>query len=163
MISVLFVCRGNICRSPALQAVLESIVQKNGKQDDYMIDSAGIDKWFLGDDPDSRMQHVANKEGIVLRHKAKVFEDNDFYQHDYIFAVNHDIYAYLLSIVPTKKMQNKIYMATDFSEKHKDKEIADPYYGSKPNFEKVFTMIKETAQSIYEHLEKQIEKKKQAK
>lgn len=154
MISVLFVCRGNICRSPALQAVFEDIVQKKNKSGKYQVDSAGIDSWFLGDEPDSRMQKVANQKGIYMHHKARILEDNDFYQFDYILAVNHDIHSYLISKAPTKKMKDKIYLATEFSSTHKDEEILDPYYGSFLNFERVFAYIEEIAGSIYEFLER---------
>ncbi|GAB4191256.1 MAG: hypothetical protein Tsb0015_13010 [Simkaniaceae bacterium] len=138
---------------------MQDVVQKHNKESNYLVESAGIDSWFLGDDPDPRMKKIANQHGIFMRHKARLFQDNDFYQYDYIFAVNHDIYSYLLSRVPTKEMQNKIFLATDFSTLYKDEEIPDPYYGNQINFEKVFTMIKETASSIFDYLENKVEKK----
>ncbi len=153
MKSILFVCSGNICRSPALQAVLQDIVIKHRKQEQYLIDSAGIDSWFVGDAPDSRMQKVLADHGITVQHQARVVEKNDFYQYDYLFAVNHDVYVFLRSLAPTKEMQDKVHLATAFYEHHLGEEIPDPYDGNEINFRHVYQLISNVAESIFHHLE----------
>ena len=148
MISVLFVCAGNICRSPALQACFE----KRASEEEFYVDSCGISSSFLGADPDRRMQEVANKRGIILKHKAKVFQDSYIDQFDYIIVATHEICEYLNRTFPKS---GKIFLATEFSSHYNGKDIPDPYYDKAKGFEVVFDYVEDCAAGLYNYIQKE--------
>ncbi|MCH9630685.1 MAG: putative low molecular weight protein-tyrosine-phosphatase [Chlamydiia bacterium] len=152
MISVLFVCFGNICRSPALHGFFEERIKKSKKQSDYHVESCGIGAHFAGSDMDARMSKVSEKRGVYFSHKAITFEDAFFSAYDYIFVVTNEIKEYLQESAP-KGACEKIYLATHFSKHYKDEEIPDPYYGGEGGFEKVLNMVEDSVDGILEHLE----------
>ena len=143
MKSILFVCMGNICRSPALQATLETL------SDEFHVESCGMGSWFLGEEADKRMRHAAHSRVIEINHKAQIFQQSFFEIFDYIFAVDQNILDELQSMAPNK---SKIYLATHFSEKYKDQDIPDPYYLGNAGFEHVMDMIEDSCKGILNHI-----------
>ena len=158
MISVLFVCFGNICRSPALHGFFEALIKKNHKQDAYHVESCGIGAHFAGQDMDARMQKMSEKKGVHFNHKVVTFEGAFFSAYDYIFVVTNEIKHYLEESAP-EKTSEKISLATHFSKYYKDEEIPDPYYGGDDGFEKVLNMVEDSVEGIFEHLESSQTKK----
>jgi len=148
MISILMVCSGNICRSPALAAVLQKLVHEKGLADRIFIDSCAVTPSFLGAPADPRMVAAAHKRGVHIDHKAKIFEEAYFKIFDSIYAVDHEVLKTLLALASTDEERAKIHLATEFSAHYKDKEMPDPYFDGEAGFEQIMEMSEEIAQGI---------------
>lgn len=148
MISILFVCAGNICRSPALAAVLQKLVNEKGLTDRVFIDSCAVTPSFLGAPADPRMVAAAHKRGVHIDHKAKIFEEAYFKVFNHIFAVDHEVLKTLQSLAHTDEERAKIHLVNEFSTTYKDKEMADPYFDGEAGFEKIMDISEEIAQGI---------------
>lgn len=146
-VSVLFVCMGNICRSPALAAVLQQLAMMKGVADKLDIDSSGLTTYYLGKQADLRISLAAEKKGVKIDHIAQVFETSDFQRFDYIFAVNHEVKE-LLTHLSSEKDRKKIFLATHFASKYKDMEVPDPFYMGPDAFDHVLEMAFDACQGI---------------
>ncbi len=157
MVRVLFVCMGNICRSPSAQGVFEHMVHNAGLQQQIKIDSAGTHAYHIGEAPDPRSQAVASKRGIDLsQQKGRRVDAQDFQQYDYILAMDEDNLAELLHACPSAQ-QNKVALFLSYADPKKTQEtsVPDPYYGGDQGFEKVFDLIDLAAQGLLSHIQKQ--------
>jgi protein-tyrosine phosphatase len=140
-VKVLFVCMGNICRSPTAHGVFEHLVKQENLSHEIEIDSAGTHAYHVGEQPDSRARDTAEKRGIQLEHlRARKVKDDDFAYYDYILAMDTDNLANLQKNCPPE-YQNKISLFLDFAPHHPLDEVPDPYYGGKKGFENVFDMV----------------------
>jgi protein-tyrosine phosphatase len=148
MTKILFVCLGNICRSVALQAVLAHLAKQEGLEGNLYVDSCGLGWWHIGEDPDFRIAQILREKGIELEHKAREIESSDFDTFDYIIAATKEILRDLQNFAQTESRKKKIYLACDFSEKHKGEDMPDPYYGNKGDFEKIVTLSEEISKGI---------------
>ena len=153
MIRVLFVCLGNICRSPALEATLRQYVDAKGLEDEIQVDSCGIGSWFLNSKADPHIIEAAQRRGIVIRSRAKLFSKDFFNQFNYIFAVDNRVVDMLKSMAPSKKMAAKVCLATKFAEKHAGGEMPDPYLGGERGFEMTMEIAEDACSGILEFLE----------
>ena len=149
MNSILFVCVGNICRSPALKGVLEHLLKK--KDIAAYVESCGLQATFLGNSPDRRMQDVAEKHGVALENKAKIFEMSYFDQFDAIFCVTEEVLNAVQHMAHTSVHRQKVYLATHFSKLYKDEPIPDPYYNGDEGFKYVWSIIEDSCQGILDH------------
>jgi protein-tyrosine phosphatase len=147
MISILFVCLGNICRSPALEATLKKLVQEKNLTEKILVDSCAVTPSFLGAPADPRMVAAANKRGVHIDHKAKLFEEEYFKAFNYIFAVDHEVLKVLQEMAPENE-KGRLHLATEYSTAYKDKDLSDPYFDGEPGFETIMDMSQEIAQSI---------------
>lgn len=129
---------------------MEHLFEEKGIQG--YIESCGLHATFLGNPPDRRMQEGATKRGITLENRAKVFEATYFDQFDAIFCVTNDVLNAVKAMAHTQEHQQKIYLATAFSEKFKGEEIPDPYFGGDKGFEYAWEMIEESCQGILKAL-----------
>ncbi len=152
MISILIVCAGNICRSPALAAALQKLVQEKGLAEKVFVDSCAVTPSFLGAPADPRMVAAAHKRGVHIDHKAKIFEEAYFKVFDHILAVDHEVLKVLQTKAPSDAERAKIHLATEFSDAHKDKDLPDPYFDGEAGFETIMDMSQEIAQSIFSKL-----------
>lgn len=148
MKGILFVCIGNICRSPSLHGFLEDLLKKKGLNDLFHIESCAIDSYHIGENVDKRMQSAAFQRNVHLSHKAILLEPAFFYAFDYIFAATKEIKTYLEELSPNDQCMQKIYLATHFSKKFKDQDIPDPYFGKERGFEQVLDIIEECCDGI---------------
>jgi protein-tyrosine phosphatase len=139
MKKILFVCLGNICRSPAAEGVMKRVVEENGLEDEFFIDSAGVGAWHAGELPDSRMRAAARNRGLILSSRARQVKRNDFYEFDLIVTMDKNNYADCSSIRPPDGKAELRPMG-DFMEEN---EVPDPYYGGASGFEKVLDMLGE--------------------
>ena len=145
----LFVCSGNICRSPALQGVLEHLLAEKGT--DAYVDSCGTHGTFLGNSPDRRMQEVANANGVTLKTRAKVFERANFDQFDYIFCVNEETMQAVQAMATSEQEENKVMLATQFSKNYHNLPIPDPYFGGEEGFNEVWNFVEDACRGILKH------------
>lgn len=153
MPAVLFVCLGNICRSPAAEHMLRQMAEKNHRQD-LVVDSCGLGDWYLGATPDERMASAAQTRGMTITGRAKKFEPEYLDQFDYILAVDNEIVHHLYRYAKTPAQKAKIRLITEFSEFYKGEEIPDPYYSGEAGFELVLDMLEDSCKGLLEHLGK---------
>ncbi len=153
--SVLFVCLGNICRSPTAHALFEHLVQREGLQDRIQIDSAGTGGWHIGKGPDSRAQAFAAKRGYDMAHlRAREVSPEDFASHDLILAMDKDNKANLLAICPPEH-RHKVRMFLEFAEGVSHQEVPDPYYGGDEGFELVLDLVERACVGLLQYLRAQ--------
>jgi len=149
---ILFVCMGNICRSPTAEGSFRSIVLKQELSDFFEIDSAGTHAYHIGNPPDSRSQQTARKYGIDLSNqKARQVHEIDFYYYDYIIAMDTDNIQILRSIRPADS-QSQIKLLLDYLPDTSFQSVPDPYFEGK--FDEVFEMIYAACASFLENLVK---------
>lgn len=147
---VLFICAGNICRSPALKGILESIFKQRNVP--AYIESCGLHSFFLGSFPDKKMQSVAKAHGLFLDNQAKLFEDTYFDQFDWIFCATQEILESIQHMAHQKEFLSKLYLATHFSKTHEGQDIPDPYFEGDQGFNSVWEMMEEACQGIADAL-----------
>ncbi len=147
MIRVLYVCMGNICRSPALAAVLQDLVHKQGLDSEFFIDSSALTSFYLGCQVDERTRRAGLRRGIVIEHIAKLFQESDFQKFDYIFAADKEILSILKNIAPLKR-KVKILLTTAYSEHFKNEEILDPYYAEENSFDQVMEIAEDSCKGF---------------
>jgi len=149
---VLFVCMGNICRSPTAEGAFRSIVLKQKLSDFFEIDSAGTHAYHIGNPPDSRSQQTARKYGVDLSNqRARKVNESDFYYYDYIIAMDTDNIEILRSIRPTNS-QSQIKLLLDYLPDVSIQSVPDPYFEGK--FDEVFRMVYTACTSFLENLVK---------
>ncbi|MES9900158.1 MAG: low molecular weight protein-tyrosine-phosphatase [Sedimenticola sp.] len=149
-IKVLFVCMGNICRSPTAHGVFEGMVKSEGLGDRIEVDSAGTHAYHVGNPPDNRAQQTALGRGFDLSsQRARQASSEDFLLFDYILAMDKDNYANLAAISPGGEMRAELKLFMDFTSGFfKAREVPDPYYGGDQGFEKVFDMVEEASRGL---------------
>jgi protein-tyrosine phosphatase len=153
-LSVLFVCMGNICRSPTAEAVFRSYVEKAGLGEHIQIDSAGTHDYHVGDAPDARAQRAARQRGYEMSMlRGRQVEVEDFDRFDYVLAMDN------LNLVTLERMrpedaQSHLGLLLDFARNHPEHEVPDPYYGAGDGFERVLDMVEDAAQGLLQHIRK---------
>lgn len=141
MVKVIFVCSGNICRSPTAEGVFRALVEGEGLSDKIEIDSAGTGSWHQGERSDPRSVEVARERGIDLSMiRARQIDQNDFSECDYILAMDGANYTSLNRSSPDGQ-QSKITMFLDFAPQLGEREVPDPYYGGPGGFDHVLDLI----------------------
>jgi len=153
-VSVLFVCMGNICRSPTAHAVFRQQVFEAGLTDQFEIDSAGTHAYHIGNLPDARAMATAHQRGIAMDDlRAREVSAEDFGQFDYILAMDADNLRLLQASCPKDKAQRLSLMldwATGWGE-----EVPDPYYGGDSGFEQVFDMLTDACRGLLHYITSQ--------
>ena len=138
-IKILFVCMGNICRSPTAEGTFYSQMQKRGVQDLFEVDSAGTHAYHIGEQPDSRSQVAAHKYNVDLSsQRARQVHESDFYHYDYIFAMDTSNLADLQDMCPLEH-QYKLALMLDNIPQNNGKGVPDPYFEGR--FDDVFEML----------------------
>ncbi len=151
---VLFVCLGNICRSPAAQGIFEHIVKENGMQDRIGADSAGIYGGHSGAHPDRRMRTAALYRGYGLSHSARQVRGYDFPEFDLIVAMDDQNYEDLMHLAPTVEDSRKIVRMASYLKEHRISYIPDPYYMGSEGFSLVLDLLEEGCRNLYESIVK---------
>ena len=150
MMRILFVCLGNICRSPAAEAVLRA--KALAREVDLYIESAGTGGWHQGDPADARMIRAAARRGYRLdHHRARQVTLADFYEFDMLLAMDLRNHSDLLAIAPPNR-ECDIRLFLDFADTQ-TRETPDPYYGGDRGFDRVLDLLEEGADAFLEHLE----------
>lgn len=152
-VQVLFVCMGNICRSPTAEGVFRHIVEEEGLADKIGIDSAGTHAYHVGEKPDPRARETALQRGIDLSTlRARRVLAEDFATFDYILAMDEDNYAGLSSICPAG-MEAKLHLFLSFAPGLRETEVPDPYYGGQHGFDRVFDMVAEASRGLLQDIQ----------
>lgn len=152
---ILFVCLGNICRSPSAEAVFKGLVQNKEMSDKFEIDSAGTYGYHEGEPADRRMQSHAVKRGYNLTSISRSFDPiTDWDRFDYILAMDSSNLSDLKDMARNSDDLQKLFLMTDFSKNYKYNEVPDPYYGGEKGFELVLDLLEDASQGFYSFLEK---------
>jgi len=154
MYKLLFVCLGNICRSPSAENIMRYLIEKEGLSDEIICDSAGTASYHIGSPPDRRMRSAAEARGIKLEGKARQFHPDDFEKYDLILAMDRDNYWSIISLDPHKKYRDKIKMMCDYGKQYKDTEVPDPYYGGAEGFNYVIDLLLDSCAGLLETIVK---------
>lgn len=152
MVAVLFVCLGNICRSPAAEGVLKHMAAKDGV--DLVVESCGMGDWHIGHLPDERMRDASMTRGIVLSSKARQFQRSFFDRFDYILVSDHEVLNHLYRYADDPGHKAKIHLMTAFSPSYKGQEIPDPYYLGSAAFDLVLDMLEDSCEGLLKAIEK---------
>lgn len=153
---LLFVCLGNICRSPSAENIMSHLIAQKGWQDKIICDSAGTSSYHIGSPPDRRMRAAAQKRGIELRGEARQFEKADFAEFDLILAMDRENYQNICAIAPQKGDRDKVRLMCDFATNHPDQEVPDPYYGGADGFNYVIDLLLDACEGLLQEVEKTI-------
>jgi len=148
MVKVLFVCMGNICRSPTAEGVFRHIVKQSGLQDHIHIDSAGTHAYHVGEPPDARAQLAASRRQFDLSdQRARKVSADDFHQFDYVLAMDRSNYAELDIICPPGQ-QTKLRLFLEYADNFEEREVPDPYYGGDQGFEHVLDLVEDASRGL---------------
>ena len=154
--SVLFVCMGNICRSPTAEGVFRKHVSDAGLHDDIHSDSAGTHAYHTGEPSDRRAQAAASRRGFSLEGIcARRVTDEDYEHFDYVLAMDEDNLIALKERAPDTH-RYKVRLFLDFAESSREKEVPDPYYGGSAGFERVLDLVEEASRGLLETLRREI-------
>lgn len=150
---MLFVCLGNICRSPAAEGVFRQIVDENNASDRFIIDSAGTGGYHIGQLPDRRMRVHARRRGLELTHRCRQVEVEDFDNFDLIIGMDASNLANLRRMAPSVEAARKIHsMAEYFSPGARYDHVPDPYYEGAEGFELVLDLLADGCRNLYERI-----------
>ena len=154
-IKVLFVCMGNICRSPTAQGVFEKLVNDEALSDRIIIDSAGTHAYHVGEPPDARASQAALQRGVDLsEQQARKVNEGDFYEFDYVLAMDSSNYADLSELCSPEE-RARLHLFLDFAQGIGSKEVPDPYYGGATGFERVLDLIEEASTGLLAEIRQQ--------
>jgi protein-tyrosine phosphatase len=153
-IRVLFVCLGNICRSPAGENVLRHLAAQRGLAERLEIDSAGTAGWHAGKAPDARMVAAAKDRGITMLGRARQARVRDFAEWDYLFAMDRSNLADLRKLqAQCPGARAKLLLFCELCEVHDEEEVPDPYYGGRDGFDRVLDLLEDGCGAFLDRLE----------
>ena len=152
-IRVLFICMGNICRSPVAEGVFRRMLEGVGLSEKIHVDSAGTHAYRIGAPPDTRSQATALRRGVDLRHlRARRVTVADFAEFDYLLAMDRDNFEDLLELCQDPALRHRVRLFLDFAPHLPEQEVPDPYYGGPGGFDRVMDLIEEAAQGLLLHI-----------
>jgi protein-tyrosine phosphatase len=153
-VKVLFVCMGNICRSPTAHGVFQSLLDEKGIGGSIQVDSAGTHSYHIGSPPDLRSQAMAQSRGVDLTGlRARRFVTTDFTEFDYLLGMDHANLADMLALKPDATGA-RVKLMLDYSDRFEQQEIPDPYFGE-DGFDLVFDMIDDAARGLLRDIRSQ--------
>lgn len=152
---VLFVCLGNICRSPTAEGVFRVLAARQGVHAISLVDSAGTASYHIGDPPDSRSQRAALERGYDLSQlRARAVQPDDFHDFDFILAMDRANLQALQAMAPSHH-RARIELLLDYARAAGVVEVPDPYYGQREDFERVLDLVEQGAEGLLAHLREQ--------
>jgi protein-tyrosine phosphatase len=153
MVRVLFVCMGNICRSPLAQGVFEDLVRREGLEEEVFVDSAGTGRWHVGSLPDERAQRSASSRGLDLStQRARQVTPDDCQSFDYILTMDEENYRVVSALC--RKGGAEVRPFLDYAPDRFETEVPDPYYGGSDGFEHVLDLVEEASEGLLEEIKK---------
>lgn len=152
---LLFVCLGNICRSPSAEGIMNYLLQQEQLTHAFQCDSAGTSGFHIGAAPDRRMAAAGLRQGIVLTGNSRQVQPEDFANFDLILAMDRQNYEDLVTLNPDSHYASKIRLMCDFCTEHTDKNVPDPYYGGASGFDYVIDLLMDACQGLLHELQQQ--------
>ncbi len=144
--SILFVCLGNICRSPAAEAIFLSLIKEKDIEDKFIVDSAGTGSWHVGKDADQRMRLAASKRDIFIKSKARQINKEDLEKFNYILTMDNSNFDNVMKIRNRENLSNfsKIIRIQEFASSFSEKEVPDPYFDGDDGFDYVLDILEDS-------------------
>ena len=151
---LLFICLGNICRSPAAHAVMQHMGDKAHLDNLFSIDSAGIGSWHVGQLPDRRMRELGARRGYLVNHRVRQFDcHTDFDRFDYIIVMDDDNYLDITQQATNDQQRSKVLKMKDYFVTYRgSNSVPDPYYGDAKDFERALDLIEDGCRGLLDHL-----------
>jgi protein-tyrosine phosphatase len=150
---ILFVCMGNICRSPTAEGVMRALLREAGLEDRVEIDSAGTGGWHAGEPPDARATEAAHRRGVTLAGAARQIVPEDFERFDLIVAMDRENLRGLLAVAPDEEAAEKVRLLREFDPgAGGDLDVPDPYYGGERGFETVLDHVQAACRGLLAEL-----------
>ena len=152
--NILFVCLGNICRSPAAEGVFKQKIKDRDLENLFIVDSAGTGGWHVGNLADPRMRETALSRGIELTSRSRKIEESDLYKFDHILVMDNDNLSAVRSLIQDKShtVHSKIELLLSYSKDSTLEEVPDPYYGGKNGFDKVLDLLDDAIDGLIDSL-----------
>jgi protein-tyrosine phosphatase len=150
-IRLLFVCMGNICRSPTAEGVMRSLVREAGLDREIELDSAGTGGWHAGAPPDERATVAAGRRGVTLEGAARQVHPGDFERYDLLLAADRENLAELRALAPSEAARAKVRLLREFdpdSAGAPDLDVPDPYYGGPDGFDRVLDLVEAACRGL---------------
>jgi protein-tyrosine phosphatase len=149
---LLFVCLGNICRSPSAEGVMNFLIEQDNLEHVIQCDSAGTSSYHIGAAPDHRMTQAASRRGITLTGRARQLVPQDLQDFDLILAMDRENYHDILRLDPSQTFHHKVRMMCDFCTEHSSADVPDPYYGGTEGFNYVIELLMDACSGLLQHL-----------
>ncbi|MDR3058701.1 MAG: low molecular weight phosphotyrosine protein phosphatase [Prevotella sp.] len=151
---VLFVCLGNICRSPAAEGIFKKMVKDQGLSNQITVDSAGTAGYHNGELPDPRMRQHGARRGYDFDSYSRMFIEEDYDRFDIILAMDDNNYRNILRLSPDVESQKKVYRMVDFSQQYSHDHVPDPYYSGAEGFELVLNLLEDACAGLLDKIKK---------
>lgn len=152
-INVLFVCLGNICRSPSAEAVFKDLLCKNNLENQFYVDSAGTSGFHAGEKADPRMRETAKKRGFEITSISRQFNSDDFNKFDFIIGMDESNIANMSRLSESQDDANKLFKMTDFASNKEYDHVPDPYYGGPQGFDLVMDLLDDCCKGLLKHIQ----------
>lgn len=149
---LLFVCLGNICRSPSAENIMNHLIEQAGLASEIVCDSAGTSSYHIGSAPDRRMTAAAKQRGIVLKGQARQLQKRDFEQFDLILAMDQENYQDILALDPNGQYRDRVRLMCEFCSQYSEREVPDPYYGGPEGFNHVIDLLLDACGGLLQHI-----------
>ncbi|MEM8672897.1 MAG: low molecular weight protein-tyrosine-phosphatase [Cyanobacteria bacterium P01_G01_bin.67] len=149
---LLFVCLGNICRSPSAENIMNYLVEEAGLTAKITCDSAGTSGYHIGAAPDRRMNTAAKKKGLELQGKSRKLKPADLQHFDLILAMDRENYQDILYLDREGKYEDKVMLICEFAAQRQDREVPDPYYGGQDGFDYVIDLLFDACSGLLEYV-----------
>ncbi|MFO7847768.1 MAG: low molecular weight protein-tyrosine-phosphatase [Balneolaceae bacterium] len=156
--NIVFVCLGNICRSPTAEGVFQHLVNSRGLAPYFYVDSAGTSAYHIGESANSNSQKTANRHGMQLKSRARQFDPDDLEKFDLILAMDNENKRNIEALDPDNKFTDKIKMMREYDPEPGNGNVPDPYYGGAEGFERVFDVVKRSCENLLDELEENIDR-----
>ena len=152
-VRVLFVCLGNICRSPLAEGVFRRVVEEHGLADLFEIESAGTGHWHIGEPPDERMRQTARSKGLSIdEQRARQFAEEDLAHFDHIFVMDKENLNDVLYFDQDERYGGKVRLFREFDPEPGDYQVPDPYFGGARGFDNVYDIVDRTSRMLLHRL-----------
>jgi protein-tyrosine phosphatase len=153
MIRVLFICLGNICRSPLAQGVFENVLRREELEEEVFVDSAGTGSWHVGHPPDERAQRSAGLRGLdISAQRARRVTPDDCQSFDYVLTMDEENYRAVAVLCREGNAVVRPFL--DYAPDHIETEVPDPFYGGSEGFEHVLNLVEEASEGLLEDIRK---------